>query len=61
MFLAFAKSTEAHAEIVSVDASEALYMPGIHGIVNYRDIKKNQLDMFIVLAHKKVRLRYAVV
>ena len=44
------KSTEAHAEVVSVDVCDALKLPGIHGIINYRDIKKNQLDLYIILA-----------
>ena len=49
------KSTEAYAEIISVDTTEALGMPGIHGYINYRDIKKNEL-LYIVLAENKVRI-----
>ena len=54
--MAFVKSTEAHAEIISVDTTEALGMPGIHGYINYRDMKKNELQLYIVLAENKVRI-----
>ena len=54
LFLAFVKSTEACAEIISVDMTEALGMPGIHGYINYRDIKKNELQLYMVLAENKV-------
>ena len=56
LFLAFVKSTEAHAEIICVDTTEALGMPGIHGYINYRDIKKNELQLYIVLAENKVQI-----
>lgn len=54
LFLAFVKSTEAHAEIESIDTAEALAMPGVHGVVTHRDFLKNQLDMYILLAEDKV-------
>ena len=55
LFLAFVKSTEACAEIISVDTTEALGMPGIHGLINYRDIKKNELQLYMLLAENKVQ------
>ena len=54
LFLAFVKSTEASAEIISVDMTEALGMSGIRGHINYRDIKKNELQLYMVLAENKV-------
>ena len=48
------KSTEAHAEIVSVDTTEALASPGIRGIVDIKDIKENQLDLYNVFPDQKV-------
>ena len=54
LFLAFVKSTEAHAEIVSIDTTEALASPGIHGIVDIKDIKENQLELYNIFPDGKV-------
>ena len=54
LFLAFVKSTEAHAEIVSIDTTEALASTGIFGIVDIKDIKENQLDLYNIFPDQKV-------
>ncbi|MFF8916370.1 xanthine dehydrogenase subunit D [Streptomyces sp. NPDC015032] len=55
------RSTVAHAEIVSIDTSEALATPGVHAVLTYDDlptsVKKYGLEIqdTPVLAHGKVR------
>ncbi|MGW9369736.1 xanthine dehydrogenase family protein molybdopterin-binding subunit [Streptomyces xanthophaeus] len=55
------RSTVAHAEIVSIDVSEALTVPGVHAVLTYDDLPtatKNygmEFQDTPVLAHGKVR------
>ncbi|GGW50001.1 oxidoreductase [Streptomyces caelestis] len=55
------RSTVAHAEIVSIDTSEALATPGVHAVLTYDDLPtdvKNyglEIQDTPVLAHGKVR------
>ncbi|MGW3115518.1 xanthine dehydrogenase family protein molybdopterin-binding subunit [Streptomyces sp. NPDC001091] len=55
------RSTLAHAEIVSVDTSEALAMPGVHAVLTYDDLPADvrtyglEIQDTPVLAHGKVR------
>ncbi|MER6960447.1 MULTISPECIES: molybdopterin cofactor-binding domain-containing protein [unclassified Streptomyces] len=55
------RSTVAHAEIVSIDTSEALATPGVHAVMTYDDLPtevKNyglEIQDTPVLAHGKVR------
>lgn len=42
LYLAFVLSTRAHAKIVSIDATEALNQPGIHGFFSSKDITPYQ-------------------
>ncbi|HET9380745.1 MAG TPA: molybdopterin cofactor-binding domain-containing protein [Streptomyces sp.] len=55
------RSTVAHAEIVSIDTSEALALPGVHAVMTYDDlpaeVKHYGLEIrdTPVLAHGKVR------
>ncbi|MEV8211681.1 xanthine dehydrogenase subunit D, partial [Streptomyces sp. NPDC079189] len=55
------RSTVAHAEIVSIDISEALATPGVHAVLTYEDLPtsvKNyglEIQDTPVLAHGKVR------
>ncbi|WP_369159593.1 xanthine dehydrogenase subunit D [Streptomyces sp. R02] len=55
------RSTVAHAEIVSVDTSEALATPGVHAVMTYDDLPTEvkhyglEIQDTPVLAHGKVR------
>ena len=41
-------STRAHAKLVSVDASEAVAMPGVWGFVSARDVEEGESNLFRV-------------
>ncbi|MGW5662798.1 xanthine dehydrogenase family protein molybdopterin-binding subunit [Streptomyces sp. NPDC003758] len=55
------RSTVAHAEIVSIDTSEALATPGVHAVMTYDDLPTDvrnyglEIQDTPVLAHGKVR------
>ncbi|MFE9970402.1 xanthine dehydrogenase subunit D [Streptomyces hirsutus] len=55
------RSTVAHAEIVSIDTSEALALPGVHAVLTYDDLPTGtryyglEIQDTPVLAHGKVR------
>ncbi|MER6107833.1 xanthine dehydrogenase subunit D [Streptomyces hirsutus] len=55
------RSTVAHAEIVSIDTSEALALPGVHAVLTYDDLLTGtrhyglEIQDTPVLAHGKVR------
>ncbi|MEU1850619.1 xanthine dehydrogenase subunit D [Streptomyces sp. NPDC019990] len=55
------RSTVAHAEILSVDTSEALALPGVHAVLTYDDLPTDvktyglEIQDTPVLAHGKVR------
>ncbi|MGW4287581.1 xanthine dehydrogenase family protein molybdopterin-binding subunit [Streptomyces sp. NPDC004673] len=55
------RSTVAHAEIVSIDVSEALALPGVHAVLTYDDLPAEvrtyglEIQDTPVLAHGKVR------
>ncbi|MER8029560.1 molybdopterin cofactor-binding domain-containing protein [Streptomyces bauhiniae] len=55
------RSTVAHAEIVSIDVSEALALPGVHAVLTYDDLPADvrnyglEIQDTPVLAHGKVR------
>ncbi|MFE9922574.1 xanthine dehydrogenase subunit D [Streptomyces sp. NPDC005774] len=55
------RSTVAHAEIVSIDTSEALALPGVHAVLTYDDLPTEvrhyglEIQDTPVLAHGKVR------
>ncbi|WP_181807645.1 xanthine dehydrogenase family protein molybdopterin-binding subunit [Streptomyces shenzhenensis] len=55
------RSTVAHAEIVSIDTSEALAQPGVHAVLTYDDLPTEvrnyglEIQDTPVLAHGKVR------
>ncbi|MFD4539010.1 xanthine dehydrogenase subunit D [Streptomyces bauhiniae] len=55
------RSTVAHAEIVSIDVSEALALPGVHAVLTYDDLPTDvrhyglEIQDTPVLAHGKVR------
>ncbi|WP_405942733.1 xanthine dehydrogenase family protein molybdopterin-binding subunit [Streptomyces sp. NBC_00207] len=55
------RSTVAHAEIVSIDTSEALTVPGVHAVMTYDDLPAEMKNYGMefqdtpVLAHGKVR------
>ncbi|MER7476075.1 molybdopterin cofactor-binding domain-containing protein [Streptomyces sp. NPDC126510] len=55
------RSTVAHAEIVSIDTSEALAMPGVYAVMTYDDLPTDvrnyglEIQDTPVLAHGKVR------
>ncbi|MFZ3467868.1 xanthine dehydrogenase family protein molybdopterin-binding subunit [Streptomyces sp. 4.24] len=55
------RSTLAHAEIVSIDTSEALTVPGVHAVMTYDDLPAEMKNYGMefqdtpVLAHVKVR------
>ncbi|MFD5662120.1 xanthine dehydrogenase subunit D [Streptomyces hirsutus] len=55
------RSTVAHAEIVSIDTSEALALPGVHAVLTYDDLPTEvrhyglEIRDTPVLAHGKVR------
>ena len=55
------RSTVAHAEIVSIDTTEALAMPGVHAVMTYDDLPTEVRNYGLeirdtpVLAHGKVR------
>ncbi|MEV7980944.1 molybdopterin cofactor-binding domain-containing protein [Streptomyces sp. NPDC086519] len=55
------RSTVAHAEIVSIDTSEALAQPGVHAVMTYDDLPTEvrnyglEIQDTPVLAHGKVR------
>ena len=61
LFVALVTSKRAHARIVKVDPSGALSLPGVHGFIDYRDIRGQNImgtafkdeEMF---ASEKVRL-----
>jgi xanthine dehydrogenase/oxidase len=42
LYLSLVLSTEAHAEIVSIDASQALAMEGVHAFFSVKDILEPQ-------------------
>jgi len=42
LYLALVLSTQAHAEIVSIDASEALAMEGVHAFFSAEDLSGSQ-------------------
>ncbi|XP_072388344.1 xanthine dehydrogenase-like isoform X1 [Diabrotica undecimpunctata] len=41
LYCAFILSTKAHANILSIDPSEALAMNGVHGFISDKDVKRN--------------------
>ena len=48
MYLALVTSTKAHANILSVDKSEALALPGVHCYVDHNDIPVNGSNVISV-------------
>lgn len=45
LYLALVLSTKAHAKILSIDASEALAMPGVHAFFSSKDITEHQNEV----------------
>ncbi|XP_059503012.1 aldehyde oxidase 1-like isoform X2 [Stegostoma tigrinum] len=54
LFLALVTSTRAHAKIVSIDASEALHLPGVFDIITTQDIPGKKIDMEEILCGSEV-------
>ncbi|XP_048454639.1 aldehyde oxidase 1 [Rhincodon typus] len=54
LFLALVTSTRAHAKIVSIDASEALHLPGVFDIITTQDIPGKKIGMEEILCGSEV-------
>ncbi len=53
--MAFAKSTEAHADIISIDTSAALTLPGVVGVITGEDLIQDRSKERYLLPCRKVK------
>jgi xanthine dehydrogenase/oxidase len=51
LYLALVLSTQAHAEIVSIDASQALAMEGVHAFFSAEDLPEPKFRNCHVILH----------
>ena len=56
--MAMVTSTEAHAKVVKVDASAALKIPGVKGIVTHKDVVNNIHDGVEIIASDEVQFLF---
>src|SRR5581483_7931627 len=49
------RSPHPHARILSIDASRALALPGVHDVLTYRDVPQVMLDADVLPLDEKVR------
>lgn len=54
LYLALVLSTKAHAKILSIDASEALAMPGVHAFFSSKDITQHENEVGPVFHDEEV-------
>jgi xanthine dehydrogenase/oxidase len=51
LYLALVLSTQAHAEIVSIDESQALAMEGVHAFFSAKDLSEQKFQNSYGFAH----------
>lgn len=54
LYLGFVLSTKAHANIVSIDASKALEMPGVHAFFSAKDLTPDQNQFGVIVEDERV-------